>query len=423
MKCYPAIGDDHGMETLPDLNFEVDYIRIPTVEEAKQFFGPISPEERAWRGKMYFNEMLQTPRSKLGLGEHDRAEAYIFGDGIFPERDKAAHQSHFPVSVKVIAINELFLSPFQVMDLTALAEEFPWDIGDSEIYLHLTIQRLILGCQSKLIVNGNVLILYCAEAVANDLNGGQAIIELGSSDAVQERSFFRPRPVSNVPAHGEDGSNGAALEGEATPLGLRIREGCDSYKGQDGGAGSKGTVGNKGRNGAMLFLSDLRFGKLTGFEKQSILLKAGAGAGFPGTDGCDGGNGGNGGRGTDGMATTFGLVRGYPGGRGGRGGDGGNGGRGGNGGQCCDVFVSVPPQHSIVFQSETSPAPGGIGGKGGKGGLGGTAGRYGKFQGDGEDLLAAKGENGSNGIAGAAGKTREAPKVHIYERYLIKNNP
>jgi len=416
MKSYPAIGNDQGIETLPDINFKVNYVRIPTVEEAKDFFGPISPEERAWRSKMYFDAVLKRPRSKLGLGEHDRAEAYIFGDGSFPEGDKAAHQSHFPVSVKVIEINELFISPFQVMDFTALAEEFPWDTGDSEIYLHLTIKRLVLGCQSKLKVNGNVFILKCGEVFANDRNGGQAIIELGSSDAVQERSFFRSHSVSNVAAHGQDGSNGAPLEGEATPLGLRIREGCDSYRGQDGVAGSNGVAGSKGRNGAMLFLSDLWFGKLTGFQEHSILVKAGAGAGFPGIDGGKGGDGGSGGNGTDGMATTFGMVRGYPGGRGGRGGDGGNGGRGGNGGQCCDIFVSIPPQQSFIFQCETLPAPGGIGGKGGKGGSGGEAGSYGKFQEDGGCLLIAEGENGLDGIDRAGGKTREAPEVHIYER-------
>jgi len=423
MKGYPAFDNYTSVEALPDTNFKIDYVRIPTVEEAKQFFGPVSSDERAWRSKIYFDAVLQSARSKLGIGEHDRAEAYIFGDGSFPERDRVAHQSHFPVSVKAMKINELFLSPNEVIDLTALAEEFPWDTGDSEIYLHLTIERLILSCHSKLIVKGNVFILNCGEVVANDLNGGQAIIELGSSDAVQERSFSRSCSSIEIPIQGKNGANGAPLKAESTPLGLRISEGCDSYKGQDGTPGGNGSTGSKGRNGAMLFLSDLRFGKLTGFDKHSIQLKGGAGAGFPGADGSDGGNGGLGGNGTDGMVTPFGIARGYPGGRGGRGGDGGKGGKGGNGGQCCDIFVSVPPQQSFVFQTETLPSQGGIGGKGGKGGLGGTAGRYGKFQSDESGIIPVlDGENGPEGIAGATGKTREAPKVHIYERQLIKNN-
>lgn len=423
MKNYAAVGNDAGVESLQHINSNVYYIRIPTVKAAKQFFGPVSLQERAWRSKMYFDAVLQSARSKLGLGEHDRAEAYIFGNGDFPVSDRTAHQSHFPVSVKVMEINELFLSPNEVIDLSALAEEFPWDTGDSEIYLHLTIQRLILSCQSKLTVNGNVFILNCAEVLANDHNGGQATIELGTSETVQKRSFFRSCLPNKIPIHGRDGANGAPLKGESTPFGLRIREGCDSYSGRDGTSGSNGTAGIKGRNGAMLFLADLRFGKLTGFNKHGILLKAGAGAGSPGADGEDGGNGGNGGNGTDGMATTFGIVRGYPGGRGGRGGGGGNGGRGGNGGQCCDIFVSVPPLQSFVFQTETFPSPGGTGGKAGKGGLGGMAGRYGKFWDDESGVIPdLDGNSGPGGIAGAWGKTREAPKVHIYERQLILND-
>jgi len=422
MKSYA--DDNHvAIEALPCLNFTVDYVRIQTVERARQFFGPITLKERDWRSKMYFDAILQSPRSKLGLGEHDRAEAYIFGGGNFPVCDQVAHQSHFPVSVKVMTINELFLSPGELIDLTTLAKEFPWDTGDSEIYLHVTIQKLILSNRSKLTVNGNVFILNCAEVVANNLNGGQAIIELGSSDAVQERSFSRCILANKIPAHGKDGADGTPLKGESTPLGLQISEGCGSCRGQDGDNGSNGTAGNRGRNGAMLFLADLRFGQFTGFDKHDILLKAGAGAGFPGADGCDGGNGGNGGNGTDGMATPFGIVSGYPGGNGGRGGNGGNGGRGGNGGQCCDIFVSVPQQRSSVFQTETCPAPGGSGGKGGKGGKGGATGRHGKFKaGENGPISVPDDKKGLNGIAGATGKTREAPKVHIYECQLINND-
>jgi hypothetical protein len=173
----------------------------------------------------------------------------------------------------------------------------------------------------------------------------------------------------------------------------------------------------------MLFLSDLRFGKLTGFDKPSIKLKAGAGSGFPGGNGGDGGDGGKGGDGASGMITPFGIVKGCQGGRGGNGGDGGNGGRGGNGGLCCDVFVAVPLEKSSVFQTETLASPGGKGGIGGKGGKGGAAGLNGKFYED-ESVVAhtLDGKDGVNGMNGFDGKTRDAPKVHIYECSLIEHN-
>ncbi|MBV8390837.1 MAG: hypothetical protein JO080_13625, partial [Mucilaginibacter sp.] len=374
-------------------------------------------EERAWRGDVYFDALLKSPRSRLGIGEHDRAEAYIFGNGSYPDQDKRAHLNHFPVSVKVMTMDELYIAPREVVDLTAYADEFPWPIGEEEIYLHLTINRLILSAQSKIVVKGNVFILNCLKAIGNNISEDQAIIELGSSNSVQHSRVSRLIPTKGNENKGCNGIDGEPLKREPTPLGVRVIEGSGANEGQKGGDGSKGIDGSAGPNGAMLFLSDLRFKELEGFPKQSIKLKAGAGPGFPGCDGGDGGNGGNGGNGASGALTPFGMIRGFSGGAGGHGGNGGDGGRGGHGGLACDVFVSIPPQKSLVFHLEAFASPGGTGGNGGKGGKGGAAGTNGNlFQDETSQSISIAGEDGMKGLRGCDGKTRCAPNIHIYEQ-------
>lgn len=395
----------------------IEYCRIQTVDEARDFFGPISPEERAWRDEKYFSALANSPRSKLGIGEHDRAESYIFGNGIYPNADVKGHENHFPVSVKVVNIDELYISQYETMDLSAHADEFPWETGESEIYLHLTIKRLILSGGSTLKIQGNVLILNCDEVVSNNTDKNAATIELGGSESLQLRSVSRIQPSSRMAIHGQDGADGEPLRQESTALGVCIINGTDANKGEDGRDGTKGSCGYTGRNGSMLFLSDLRFGRITGFGIQGIRIKAGAGSGFPGGNGSDGGNGGDGGNGASGAVTAFGIIEGFPGGKGGRGGNGGNGGRGGNGGLCCDVFLSIPPGKTNVFQTEAMPSKGGDGGLGGNGGNGGFKGVNGALY-PGESLASgsSRASDGVKGINGSKGKSREAPGINIYER-------
>ena len=176
----------------------VEYIQVSTVEHAKAFFGPIARAERQWRSAQYFEPLLKSARAKLGVGEHDRAEAYIFGDEPFPEFDASAHRSHFPVSVKVLHAADLSLGPGEVMDLSAVPTQFPWDTGDSEIYVILNVQRLFLGRHSTLRVNGNVFILNCEEVLANSMRDGYASIEVGASNEVQQRSFLRTKPMDSA---------------------------------------------------------------------------------------------------------------------------------------------------------------------------------------------------------------------------------
>lgn len=389
------------------------YLQIATFQEGRDFFGPIADDERLWRGERCFNALLGSPRSKLGIGEHDRAEAYIFGNGLFPHADAEAHKRHLPVSVKSVTIEELFIGPHQTVDLSAHAGEFPWAMDTSEIYLHVTINKLFLSNQSKLVVKGNVFVLNCKHAIAYNMAGGHATIELGSQPAVQPHLVHPSFATADAQRNGAAGAHGQSLTVESTPLGLRIMPGSQDNEGQAGSDGTNGDQGFSGLKGNMLFLSDLRFGTFDGFNTGSIKIKARAGAGLPGRAGGNGGNGGSGGNGASGRVTAFGVAAGCRGGSGGNGGNGGNGGRGGNGGLTCDIFLSVPHQMSSLFQIETSQAPGGSGGDAGQAGNAGMPGSNGNFY---NEQRAAGGQNGSPGRPGPAGKTRPAPAVHIYER-------
>ncbi len=397
--------------------FITQYLRVPSFQAAKALFGFISDDERNWRGERYFNKVLVSPRSRLGLGEHDRAEAYVFGNGVFPEMDRASHERHFPIPVKVITADTLFIAANETLDLSASPTEFPWSTGHSEIYLHLVINKLILSANSKLVVNGNVLILDCLEAVSNIPDGKQAVISISGSTAPQHSILSHQPHKKMVPCNGEPGEDGEPLLRESTPLGLRLAAGNDLNKGMPGTNGGTGADGNAGPNGAMLLLSDLRFGHLTGFQKNSIKIMAGAGPGFAGGNGGAGGDGGNGGRGASGAITAFGIVNGFPGGTGGNGGNGGKGGKGGSGGMACDVFVSVPFSNSRVFQPETFASTGGKGGTGGAGGKAGAAGENGDlYENNNINTIPTGGVDGLNGENGTAGKSRPAPNIHIYER-------
>lgn len=396
--------------------FSIEYLKVSSFEEAKILFGKISKQERSWRGEKYFNAILKSSRSRLGIGEHDRAESYIFGNGAFPEGDKKSHERHFPIPVKVMTIDELYLSPFEVLDLSTTADEFPWDVGHRETYVYLVVKKLIISPECKLLVKDNVFVMDCLQAMGNHLNGKQAIIELRGTNSKQHGTSEIETSMNRTKKNGENGRDADPLKQESTPLGTRWVRGTIENKGQNGTDGEKGFDGTKGANGGMLLLSDIRFGQLNGFLNNSIKILAGAASGLPGTSGGSGSNGGNGGDGASGALTTFGLVEGCEGGSGGHGGDGGKGGKGGNGGLCSDIFVSVPHRKSHIFDIQTFDSLGGKGGIGGMGGKGGKKGRNGDFYKDKNDpSLSKDGKDGAKGMSGSNGKTRSAPKVHIYE--------
>jgi hypothetical protein len=395
----------------------VEYVRILTLNDAKQFFGPISHDERVWRQTIYFDDLLRSPRARLGIGQHDRGEAFMFSNGDLPMIDAPGHTNHFPISVKVATIDELFVPEGETVDLSAVKEEFPWVIGEAEVYLKLTVNKLVLGRQSTVSIKGNVLIFTCHNVVGNGIGDHYATLEVGGAEAPQQSMASRRLRTSANAIHGNRGRDGLPLARESTPLGCRVGVPTSVSLGEDGTNGLHGNPGSFGANGAMLFHSDLRFEGIEGFQNGHLKLIAGAAHGFPGGDGSTGGNGGSGGNGADGLATPFGIARGCRGGNGGNGGNGGDGGKGGNGGLACDVFVSAPAKDFHVFHVETYPAAGGVGGAGGKAGIRGVAGVPGAFyEASDRAAPAIDGKDGSIGHPGRCGKERPAPNVHIYKR-------
>jgi len=398
--------------------FHTEYLRIPDVLTAKQFFGPINADEREWRSNNYFIEICDSARSQLGIGEHDRAEAFIFGAGEYPERDNTAHDSHFPISVKVMNFNELELKKDESIDLTAHASEFPWDVGKAEVYLYVRVKRLILGNGSRIEVNGNVFILDCQKAIGTNLEPTQqANIIVGSYPIIPRDHQFDSVKEKMGLLDGIGGKDGQSLKRESTMFGPRLISGSESANGEAGANGKNGARGANGQNGNMLFLADIRFSQMEGFIDRTIKISARAAPGLPGGIGNSGGDGGNGGTGASGSLTTYGLVSGHTGGNGGNGGDGGDGGRGGNGGLACDIFVSIPQECRIIFETESFPSFGGQGGEGGSGGNGGRPGKNGAFS-NLNDIYSfpINGKVGNQGKIGKSGKQRRAPKIQIFER-------
>ncbi len=415
MQTSVNLRNDPASSLLAETGYKSEYLCIETAEDARQLFGPVSSAEREWRSKVCFEPLEKSGRARLGIGEHDRAEAYILANGKFPLSDGKAHHTHFPISVKNIHAECLFVGPGEVLDLSVRPEEFPWDTRDAELYLHLSVKQLILSQQSRLVVNGNVFILKCEQLIANDLQGGTAVISLGASDAIQQTSFSQGCAREPWRLKGEDGVNGedaAALEIESTPLGVRVTNKVSASEGKAGTDGMNGLNGENGRNGSMLFLTDLRFSQLKDFPPGSIHIRAQAGEGFPGMDGGDGGGGGHGGKGTEGIVTPFGVYRGHPGGKGGRGGEGGTGGNGGKGGICCDILLSVPEDSARIFRVISLPSSGGKGGLGGIGGQGGRPGSNGYLS---PSAPLPEANNGNNGRVGNEGRCRPGPQCHIFE--------
>lgn len=391
------------------------YLRVNTIQEAKQLFGDISSKERVWRQSVSFDRILNSPRQRLGIGEHDRVESYVFGNGVYPIEDIESHRRHFPISIKVVESDEVYLAPGQVIDFSAKPSEFPWETGNTELYLYLKIKNLIISRQCKIVVSGNVFVFECDHLIGDSLGADKAYINLRHGYYEESNNENQNTSIKDG-KNGKRGSHGKSLKGESTSFGMFVTEGTDCNMGTKGANGEVGYKGKNGKNGSMLYLADLRFKKLTGVSKDSIVIQARAEDGSPGGYGGNGGDGGKGGNGADGSITPFGIVQGLKGGDGGNGGNGGDGGKGGNGGLSSDIFVSIPYSTSQIFKIESKPSLGGAGGIGGKGGKPGKTGENGQyFPIDSNSQISSEGKTGLQGTIGKTGKNRPSPKVHIYE--------
>ncbi len=390
----------------------IRYLKISTIDEAKHVFDTISLSERQWRQSVAFDKILESPRSRLGIGEHDRVESYVFGNGKYPIEDEISHKRYFPVALKTVEIDEVFLPPNEELDLSAKHQEFPWEINTTELYLFLKINRLILSANSKLLVSGNVTVLNCDHVISNLAENEHASIILRS---IPHKQSCHGVKIGRRGKDGKSGAPGKSLKRLSTLFGVSISKGSAENEGRSGENGSDGEQGIRGSNGSMLYLADLRFKKVSGFRRDSIIIEAAASNGEPGSAGGNGGNGGNGGIGANGAHTPFGLAFGMSGGSGGNGGNGGAGGNGGNGGLSSPLFLSIPTSCSNIFKIESTMSQGGEGGIGGKGGEPGKPGENGKYFEFNTNHITLNGKQGLNGKPGKKGKSRPAPKIHIYE--------
>lgn len=394
-----------------------DYLQLHDLTEAKNFFGPISKSERIWRSQQSFGPLLASARSKLGIGEHDRGEAYMFGGHDYPHADQKSLERHFPLNVKHIYADILTIHEGQTVDFSASASEFPWDVAPGELYLKITIGKLLIGKNSGLQLRGNVFILDCQNIEALPDQCASFHIQL-RDDGIPASRIRLTAPVSDNLRNGKDGANGRPAQEPVivqTPFYLDAKADTAHGVATAGKNGSNGQPGENGDNGGMLYLADIRLRKLTNLTKGAITIDAKAGDGFPGSHGGNGGNGGQGGDGANGIQTPSGLVGRTKGGQGGNGGSGGNGGNGGNGGLACDVYVSLPPAGHHMIQCLTSQSVGGRAGDGGTGGKGGSGGMHGGIPDQTPYSYARSGANGPDGLKGRNGKSRPAPQIVLFE--------
>ena len=193
----------------------------------------------------------------------------------------------------------------------------PSESGNSEFFLSLS--RLQIGRQARIVTNGYRLVIQAAEVISDD---GQIV------------AFDPPRKAkdgSSPSQNGENGASGGNVELHAAVLRGNLTVDLRGQDGGDGAAGAPGVAGSRGLSGS---------------------------SGVSGVFGCQSG-GGNGSRGGDGS----------PGGRG------GDGGKGGNAGNLILDIKNMSAAHinpNLDAGLGGRPGPGGPGGGPGQGGEGGS---------------------------------------------------
>lgn len=400
------------------------YFTIDNVEDGRKILSMATSEQRKKRQETFFSPSILL-RCNLGLGFHDRAEAYFFADGDIPEKDKEVVDRYFPLHARSMSIPERVIRRGEIWDVTATGER--WGIKrEREVYNILNIGRLKIEVGGKLQVRGNVFSLLCQELIVES-DGSQ------SNEDYHIGILPTPFPVDlrNGPFHGEDGENGQdGMNGrdgappflENTILGpiLRLPTGMTMVdrNGCTGTSGTSGTPGSNGRNGGICRIAEITVRHLEG--KLKLFSQPGQG-GNGGNGGC-GGNGGNGGHGANGARHLKGVLLPGSGGNGGDAGDGSRGGNGGNGGISSNIYVNVPSGSVKAVHCLSLPAAGGRAGLSGRAGLPGRGGKKGCL-----DNVASEAKDGNDGLPGKEsnitpkpGRQREAPDIYVNEVLFLK---
>lgn len=398
------------------------FVVVPSAEEMRGLLGPADDTVRRLRSTAYFAQLQGSARARLPLGMHDRFEEYIFANGMIHERDAAGHAHHLPAHLKVVRLPEVFIGAGETWDVTASHKDWGGVHFREELYVLVRVDRLIVEPGSAIAVQGNVLVLDCAQV---QMQITQASTHPRREDRFEIRILPTRHPAfsqlqvtpgrgGKPGANGAEGRDSSATQVVSTPIGARLVELSPDRQGACGTEGADGQNGTAGQNGGMSMFADIRIGSLAGFKRGAFRVSAQAGTGLPGGAGGSGGNGGAGGNGADGLDGLGELIQGGLGGRGGNGGHGGHGGRGGNGGLASDIFVQIPSAHAACLDLVSKESGGGPGGKGGAGGKGGPGGAHGALSRMGAEKKAPAGADGLPGRAGAPGRPRLGPTIHLF---------
>ena len=421
---HPLLGNPDNLALLGEDWLHGRYCtEIASPDLMRALFGPSSASACTARSRVFYKSRQMQTRQKLPLGIHDRAEEYIFANGIIPEEDLPAIQRHLPFRVCVLRCKTLRVGVNEVFDLSAHAEWWPGLHFREELYVYVHINELIVEPGAELVVFGNVLV-FCCDEVRLDKPEGYSARDTGTKDTgtkdigtkdtgtkdtgtdvqlsirgTRHYAFSNSRRVDAYDGlHGIDGR--ACLpppQAEIVPsiFGPIIdndgNRPSNSGRAEDGGDGGDGSIGT---NGGMAMLADIRLGKLTHFQRKGFRIFGKAG------DGNRGGHGGNGGNGGNGPIP-------------GRGGHGGHGGAGGNGGLASNIFIQVPQTDQHLIDAETAPSAGGQGGTGGRKGQAGQALEQADNEDKDQNTDTLQADDGLRGQDGKTGKSRAGAEIYF----------
>lgn len=408
-----------------ELPWGVSLMRVPDPLRARALLAPADPEEARRRSAVFHLPKAYRARARLPLGQHDRLEEYLLADGRLHEADRRVHALHFPIHLKSIRLRELRLAAGETADLSAHAADWPGLHFREELYLRVSIDRLVVAPGAVLRWAGNIASIRIEKLVAAAPVTPEApfTIQVGGTPHHAHSGLRRMAAMAGIPGMpGRDGRDGVAAGVHHTPFGpqpLGPPAAADG-RGETGASGTPGSAGSQGRNGGMVMHAGIEIFAVEGVSPAGFRLHVEAQPGEAGGAGGDGGPGGAGGAGAPGWAHPARARTAGSGGDGGEGGRGGDGGRGGAGGLASHVFVTLPQRALDILLLDARPAAGGAGGLAGTGGTGGSGGAGGRgadrpFLGrDADGERGRDGARGAHGRAGPAGRSGGAPLVWLH---------
>lgn len=404
----------------------IHHVTVDGLDTARLLFGTPRDETRRLRSEVFQGGL--EARQRLPQGMHDRCEEYVFAGAGRPSRsDLAGLANHLPLHYKVLRYRTLRIADGETLDVT-VERKAHWPELDEleEMYVFLHVEHLVLGAGARIVVRGNVFAMECgtleADAPRAAADGEAFDIGILPTAFSVDRSTSANTGSSGQPGQpGSDGADGLHLMVEGSLFGPRlvgVVPPAGALDGVNGGDGAPGEAGQRGFNGGMCRLADLRVGQLRGFSSaRPLRIFSQAGRGGDGGCGGAGGDGGNGGAGGQGVEASGMRIDAGHGGRGGRGGAGGDGGRGGSGGISSNIFVELPAHDHALVRYRSPPSEAGRGALAGEGGRGGRGGRGGVGVSSGNGAAAGvsgtRGEDGRSGVAGRDGRSRPGARMHL----------